>query len=150
MTDAPAAIKATFADFRPVKTRKLMQLVFEVPIEQADAALSALGGVPLPDQERWVAIARLDMAAVEKPADPAKERRAFCDLPMPQQAALKCNDPAFVHWMLDMYADGFVAGTTAEEMVRCLCRVDSRAKILPCTSAGDRWLALLREYEGVR
>ncbi len=37
-------ICATFSDFRLVKGRKVCQLVCEVPLEQADAALAALGG----------------------------------------------------------------------------------------------------------
>ena len=56
---APAAIKATFADFRLVKTRKLAQFVFELPIEAADEALRVLGGLPCSDSERWCGIALL-------------------------------------------------------------------------------------------
>ena len=40
-----AAIKATFSDFKLIKTRKVAQLVMEIPVEQADAALKALGGL---------------------------------------------------------------------------------------------------------
>jgi hypothetical protein len=47
-----AAIKATFSDFRLIKGRKQAQLVLEVPIEQADNALAALGGIPQPHSDR--------------------------------------------------------------------------------------------------
>ncbi len=57
-----AAIQGTFADFKLIKTRKLAQLVIEIPIEQADHALECLGGVPRSDMERWVAVARLNMS----------------------------------------------------------------------------------------
>lgn len=63
--NAPAAIAGTFADFKLIKTRSACQLVIEVAIENADAALSALGGVPQPGQEKPVAVARLEPEAGE-------------------------------------------------------------------------------------
>lgn len=59
----PAATLATFSDFRIVKTRKLAQFVFEVPIEDADKALAALGGLPRSDGERWCGIALITKSA---------------------------------------------------------------------------------------
>ena len=57
----PAVTQGTFADFKLIKSRSTAQLVIEIPIEAADAALLALGGVPLPGKECWVAIARLNL-----------------------------------------------------------------------------------------
>jgi hypothetical protein len=69
MTDEPAAIQASFADFRLIKGRKQAQIILEIPIEGADAALAALGGIPQPQSDRWVAVARLNGASTinEKP-----------------------------------------------------------------------------------
>lgn len=53
-----AAIKATFSEWRMVKTRKTMQLIFEVPLEQGEHVLHVLG-MPMPDTEKWCAIALL-------------------------------------------------------------------------------------------
>lgn len=139
--NAPAAIRGTFSDFRLVKTRKLAQIVIEVPIEEADAALNVLGGLPRSDNERWVAIARLgDERPSPTPAEP-KERRVFCDLAMPTQAALKSNDEAFASYM------GATAGDSCADLIRRWCEVDSRSKILPGTHAGRQWTELLRQYE---
>ena len=55
---APAAIRATFSDWRTVRTRRALQLIFEVPLEQQAAVLAILGA-PLPEAETWCAIARL-------------------------------------------------------------------------------------------
>jgi hypothetical protein len=63
MTDEPAAIQASFSDFRLIKGRKTAQLILEIPIEGADAALAALGGIPQPHSERWVGVARLNGVA---------------------------------------------------------------------------------------
>lgn len=58
--DKPAAFSATYSDLKVVKTRKVAQFIFEVPLEAAGHALNVLGGMPLPMEERWVAIARLE------------------------------------------------------------------------------------------
>lgn len=52
----PAAILATFSDLKLVKGRKCAQLIFEVPIEQASAAVNILG-MPNPAKEIWCGIA---------------------------------------------------------------------------------------------
>ncbi len=39
------AIRATYSDLKLVKTRKVLQLIFEVPIEEGDNALRVLGGL---------------------------------------------------------------------------------------------------------
>jgi hypothetical protein len=41
MTDEPAAVKATFSDFRLIKGRKQAQLVLEIPIEEVPWPLLA-------------------------------------------------------------------------------------------------------------
>lgn len=139
---APAAIKGTFSDFKIIRGRKVAQLVIEIPLEEADAALTVLGGLPRPDAERWLAIARLDASKAQE--SPAKERRAFCDLPMSQQAALKSNDPAFQRFM----------NTRSEEecatSIKNFCIVKSRKDIIDGERSGLLWLTLLRDFEGVR
>lgn len=51
------AILATFADCKIIRTRSCIQIICEVPIEDADEALRMLGGIPQPGTERWVGIA---------------------------------------------------------------------------------------------
>ena len=52
------AIRARYADWRPVKGRKVLQIVLEVPLEQQGDILTMLGA-PLPDRDLWVAVARI-------------------------------------------------------------------------------------------
>lgn len=56
-----AAFRAVFADWKVIKTRATVQLVFEIPIEQADQAYQALGGMPIAASEVWCGIARLKL-----------------------------------------------------------------------------------------
>lgn len=115
MTDA-AAFQACFTDWRLIKGRKVVQVVFEIPLELADQAYKALGGMPDPGKSVWCAVARLNAGAEAEPTlapqtkssprqDSAahgpnsgfdsRDRRRFDSLPLPQQAALLCADPVF-------------------------------------------------------
>lgn len=60
----PAAIRGTFAEVKTIKTRGVAVFCIEVQIEEANEALIALGGIPLPGKEPWVALARLNPDAV--------------------------------------------------------------------------------------
>lgn len=50
------SIAATYTDWRTVKTRKVLQLTFEVPLEQTREVMEMLG-TPMPDSDIWVAVA---------------------------------------------------------------------------------------------
>lgn len=54
----PAALSATYSDFKLIKTRSVISLSFEVPIEHADIVHQVLG-IPVPGKEIGVGIARL-------------------------------------------------------------------------------------------
>lgn len=43
MTERPAAFRAEFVNLRNVQSRKVVQLVFEIPVEKTDEALNCLG-----------------------------------------------------------------------------------------------------------
>lgn len=55
----PTAIKATFCNFRNIQTRKVVQIVCEVPIEQAGQVYESLGW-PDASDPKWVAICLLN------------------------------------------------------------------------------------------
>ena len=145
------AFQATFSDFRLVKGRKVCQLVFEVPIEAADMALQTLGGLPRPDQEAWVGIARIDpkKAANDapKPGGEPKERRRFVELSLAAQAGLRCNEKAFWKFLTDeMNYVNIDSETEAAEAVRDICGVESRAAIRDGEPSGRRWDRLNADY----
>ena len=144
-----AAIKATFSDFKLVRGRKVAQMIFELPLEQADAALSALGGLPRPDQETWVALARLDPKAIAaKPDEPVKERKRFAELPLPQQAGIRCADEdfwAFISGKSDTFGN-VMSSDDAARLVREWCGVQSRSE-LSMPGAAARWRKLEDDYQ---
>ena len=140
-------IKATFSDFRLVKGRKCAQLVFEVPLEGADAALGSLGGLPRPDAERWFGIVALDLskAASEAPDAPANQRKPFETLPAPQQAALRCNDTNFQRFLCEQ---GFLVtdAESAAVALRHRLNIDSRADLGASAAARAKWVGLDDEF----
>ncbi len=149
----PAAIRATFSDFKLIKGRRCAQLVFEVPIEEADAAVRTIGGMPQPATERWCGIALLDIA---KPTqEPAKEKRSLADMSPAQQAALRCKQPAFQQFILErmLSAKRFIPqDETPEERtsryVRKWCGVNSRSELDKDKGAENVWIELDNAYFG--
>lgn len=145
---APAVISGDFSTFRHVQGRKVLQLVIEIPAEQAADVFSTFGypgsGNPIP-----VAVARLN-PTVSQPETVQKEKRTFSHLPFPQQAALRCQEPEFWRWMNDTLAETFnnrVEGMEqAVSVVRQLCGVESRSEIKPGTEAARTWEGIEAEY----
>lgn len=73
----PAAVSGTFSDLKMVKTRSVVQMVIEVPIERAGEVTDAFGW-PQPGSEIHVAVARLKLgdAQQEKPKRPPAQTRS--------------------------------------------------------------------------
>lgn len=167
--DRLAAFQACFTDWRLVKGRKVVQLVFEVPLEGADHAYQVLGGMPDPAQSVWCAVARLqqhittgkagdeegtaanrDDTLEDRPAPdvvaPSTQpaRATYKPLTLPQRVALQCQDELFQRFLI-------VEGKARDEAdvidaVRAYCGVRSRAFILPGTQAAEKWERLLSRY----
>lgn len=98
----PRVITASFSEWRMVKTRKTLQLVFEVPLERQAEVLTMLGA-PMPDQEIWCAIALMSSAAKEPDAaksERAKETyRGKSDMEQAAtRAAIMCKDRRYWSW----------------------------------------------------
>lgn len=122
--------KATYADFKLVKTRKTAQFVFEVPIENVNSVISMVG-MPDPASEEWFAIAKLNSGAgvassappqeAEKsPPAPSRKRE---DMSYAQRAGMLSNNPAFWEFI------GEENETIAAAYIRKACGVQSRAEI---------------------
>jgi hypothetical protein len=136
-----AVITGTFSEAKFIKTRSAMQIVVEVPIEQADLALQTLGGVPQPGKEVAVAVARLQVQAEPKPAKKTS---------LAQQAGIRCGEPAFLKFLTEEYCDADVRAPEndfdAAAIVRIITDVESRAEFDSDPAAGQRWKDLEGRY----
>lgn len=56
----PAAFGAEYVDLKVIKTRRAVQIVFEIPLEAADHAIKCLGGMPDNDKSIWFGIAKME------------------------------------------------------------------------------------------
>ena len=128
------AFKATYSDWKLVKTRQVVQIVFEVPLAEADAAYELLGGMPAPASERWFGIAAIrnsesakPQPVVDKPQAGAK--RDWRDLPPSQQAGIRCDDPVFAAFLKESYPDEWHESQETAECVRLICAVESRSML---------------------
>lgn len=137
------AVLATFSDLRIVKGRKVAQLTFEVPIERVDEALSTLGGVPRPDQERWCGIAPVDPSAARATVEEPKPKPRS----LAQRVAMVCREPAFAKYLAGTYPNMW--GRCREDVadfVRARCKVASRSEITEGSEAHLIWQGLYDDY----
>lgn len=145
MSNAPAAFEATYSDWKLVKSRKVVQIVLEVPMEAADLAYQVLGGMPNHAAEAWLAVAKLDKTKTTE----TKERKRFDTLPAGQQAAMRCNEMAFwkfLEWKLDLPEQTVKDELTAANMVRAHFKIDSRTK-LNAEPLASRWRDFNLDYQ---
>lgn len=144
MSNSPAAFEATYSDWKLVKSRKVVQIVLEVPMESADLAYKVLGGMPNHAAEAWLAVAKLDKSKIEKPV----ERKRWIDLPLSQQAAIRCGEVAFREFCA-LEWDGIKILDTemTADHVRNYCGVQSRRELDSNQAAAAKWRELDGHYD---
>lgn len=159
-----AAFKATYSDWKLIRTRKVVQIVFEVPVESAGLAYEVLGGMPRPDSEVWCAVARLDptkeSAAQPRPSPTTAptstggaHHKSFHEMSAAQQAGILCNEPRFAKFLMERRRSHWSVAAEATETperaavaVRDICVVKSRAEIDKNEGATFRWRTLVSDY----
>ena len=146
---APAVTDGTFVNFRLVGTRKVAQLIVEVPIEKANQALEALGGVPDAANPAHVAIARLQEPASkpETPKTNGKAKRAWHELTPAEQAGMRCQEEAFQRFLREAGHQCAVDSDGAARVVRHMCDVVSRSDLNANDAAFEEWRDLDSKYK---
>jgi len=163
----PSAFSATYSDWKLIRSRSVVQVVFEVPLEMADQAYSALGGMPSQGETVWCGIARLkapvgdDERPVEKEvmphghsdARPRSEtnaaggaKRSWHDISPAQQAGILCNEESFVTFIREEYIVNAQTPEDAAKAIRHLCGVRSRKDISAATRSGAAWATIVSRY----
>jgi hypothetical protein len=153
----PLAIRAGYADMKIVKTRQVVQLIFELPISQFDAAYEVLGGLPTPDSEKWFAIAAIkdvapkpsspDARPEPKQDKPARAKRDWHDLMPSQQAGIRCGEILFLKFLEEERMDDLREGGSVPDTVRMICGVQSRSELNTNQKARVVWHQLNDQYE---
>lgn len=137
--EAPAAILATYADYRRIPTRKVLRLILEVPIEHEAETFQKIG-FPGSHGDVWCAIART-IPPQERTEPPPKPSHAV------REAGILCGDPEFWEFLTDMWGTAPVESeAVAASYVRKQCGVESRRDITPGSEAEKRWGRLILDY----
>jgi len=134
------AFRATYSDWKLIKTRGVVQVIFEVPLADADAAYDVLGGMPVHGKERWFGIAALKSTAEETAAKPrqtsspnptggAKQKMDWRDMQPAAQAGIRCNEPVFHAFLNETYGYEIDDPEVAAFAVREICKVQSRSEL---------------------
>lgn len=132
---SPAAIQGDYVDLRFIKSRKVCQVVIEIPIEAGEKFVSAFG-TPNPATGVPVALARIDPNA-KAALEPEKTKRKWDELSIAQQAGIMCNEKGFQKFVAEQLINAGSESFTVENMtaadaatfVRSVCGVNSRAHI---------------------
>lgn len=170
-----AAFKATYSDWKLVKTRGVIQVVFEVPLADSDMAYDVLGGMPDASKEHWFGIAAIQSAettrrrevvrsdakhsntgtmatSIEVRPDqdhppPDRAKRDWRDLQPQQQAGIRCEEPSFEAFLKEERADDWHEAQEAAECVRLICGVSSRSELGNNQKARTIWHQLDEQYQ---
>lgn len=142
MTDL--AFRATYSDWKLIKTRGVVQVIFEVPLADHDVAYQVVGGMPNSSNERWFAIAPLDLT--RKHID-VKPKREWKELQPAQQAGIRCGEPRFVAFLIENYPDDWHESQDAAACVRLICAVNSRVELGTNQKARILWHQLDSAYQ---
>jgi hypothetical protein len=165
MTDL--AFRATYSDWKLVKTRGVVQVVMEVPLAEADAAYKVLGGMPDFGSENWFAVAALvapvgvDRNKPEKEAKPVspatpqpdtkpllvEAKRRWRDLQPAAQAGIRCNEPLFNLFLKHTRPDDWHEKSDPAACVRMICGVNSRSELGTNHRARVIWKQLDDQYQ---
>ena len=133
-----AVIRGTYAAFKLVKTRNCVQMIIEVPIEEAQKVTNNFG-IPTPSEEKWVAVALLDNRKVEV------NNRASRAI---QQAGILGSDVAFGTFLKNKVPE--VEPTNPESIVNgisAITGVRSWSEFTKNDTALTIWERLYDEYK---
>lgn len=154
--EKPRAISAQLVDIRNVGAHKSIKLTIHVPEEQARQVVDMFGWPTMVDPVP-VALARLVVAGDSKPSAtlPAprdedkpvgRAKREWHELTPAEQAGIRCNELSFRAFLRVTFKDCRNASDAAE-VVRQLCRVQSRSQINSANPESLRlWEELERDY----
>jgi hypothetical protein len=133
-------ILGSYADLKIIKTRSVVQIVVEVPLERGKE-VTDLFGLPRPNAEIPVLVSRIDTNAIQRGEPPLVEPQQIehhnddepskPPRPLSQVSAILCNIVAFRRFIMEQY-DGWDQLPTADEAADWLreqCGVTSRREL---------------------
>lgn len=143
MTDRAAVIQGDFVDTRRVKSRSVLQVVFEVPIEMEPTVMATLGW-PSPGNSLPCAIARL---AVQPKLREEKPPLTWDTMSPSQRAAVKLNDKSFCAWLVDTYWTGKEDIGDYDGLLKRVLGIQSKRELDTDHDKSDAFEAMLATFD---
>lgn len=134
-------IQGTYADFKIIKSRKVAQIIVEVPLEAAQSAITMFG-VPNPSIEQWVAVAALQAVSVDNSDQP---RRSAVS-----SAAMLCQSDKFAQFLIEEMGLGEITigdRDSVADGLRSILGIQSRAELQNNDEALTAFNNLKGEYD---
>jgi hypothetical protein len=140
------AIRATYADIRTVRTRKVYQIVFEGPIEEMGRAME-LFGPPMPDAEVWAGIARLKSPTQIDAPPETVEDKSTPPRTLAQVAAFLGTRQTFRRFLMERRGEkGFCTEHDAKHFIYEICGITSRTDLNTNEIAARKFSDLRADY----
>ena len=155
----PLAFRATYADWKLIKTRGVVQVVMEVPLADSDAAYDVLGGMPNPANETWFGIAPIKIGAevtkettgpVATPRrldKPAGAKREWRDMPPQQQAGIRINEATFAAYLRERHPEEWRETQEADACLKMICQIESKRDLSVNHAARTLWHQIDDAYQ---
>ena len=131
--------KGTYSDFKIVKTRNIAQIIVEIPLEHAEEFVTMFG-MPTPNMDKWVAVARLNDEIVEQ------NEEAISAI---QKCGIMCKDENFGLFLKNVRKLDEINPKEPESVangLRAILGIKSRTELRDQNNR-IAWNRLLNEYE---
>ena len=151
----PPALQADFTSYKPVPSRKVLQLVFEVPLETQKATFEVLG-YPTPGESTWVAVARLNTKPQAQAEGATAPNKSWDTMSRSQRAALRLKSEAFQIWLAEKYPatwddfyinQGMLSPEAADATLKDRLGIASKRDLDNDPVAAPRFDSLLTDYD---
>lgn len=137
---ADAVMRGAYSDFKVIKSRKVIQMVVEFPIESS-ASFVEMFGIPQPHEEQWVAVALMSKTAVVRNETAIKAI---------QDAGILCKSKSFGRWLKDDRGMSEVNPddpNSIAQALRAILGVRSRSDLSTDSEALKVWHSLKSSYD---
>ncbi|MCP4990553.1 MAG: hypothetical protein GY928_32290 [Colwellia sp.] len=135
-----AAISATYVNYKRIASRKIMQLHFEVPLEQWPEFYKVLGE-PNIDTSQWFAIAKMD---AKEPSPTPEDTGAN----LTANAAIMLGEGSFQKFLSSRYPVTCLdRDSDFDKVLKEVLKITSKRELNTDPAAAIRWRDLRAEYE---
>lgn len=134
-----AAIKAVYVDYKRVKSRKVHQIIFEVPTETWPENYRVLGEPDI-NTSQWFGIAALNVSeSAPTPKDNGSNLAA--------NAALLLRNPLFQRFLESEYGMTTISAEASNITVKHILKIDSKSVLNQDPQKAAQWRDLRAEFE---